>query len=220
MCKQTESIAKLTEALVKVQSSMETASKDANNPFFKSKYTTLAGCWDVARKPLSDNGLAVIQTTTFGEGEGNSVIIETTLSHISGEWIRGSLKMPLTKLDPQAVGSAITYARRYALSAMIGIVSEEDDDGESAMGRGNTQPNTAQKAEPKQEVKAETPKDKLIKQAYGALMNGLGLKKEQMLSYIQGAIGRDDIHGWGDLTVDELNEVIAVAKKDAMEKKG
>lgn len=212
MCKQTESIAKLTEALVKVQSVMETATKDANNPFFKSKYTTLAGCWDVARKPLADNGLAVIQTTTFDEG--NSVIVETTLSHISGEWVRGSLKMPLVKLDPQAVGSAITYARRYALSAMIGIVSEEDDDGESAMGRTNTT-QAQPKPNVKQEVKQETPKDKLIKQAYGVLINGLKMPKENMLNYLKGVTGKDSIKNWHDLTEDELKEVILVAKKDA-----
>ena len=211
MCKQTESIAKLTEALVKVQSVMETASKDADNPFFKSKYTTLAGCCDVARKPLADNGLAVIQTTTFDEG--NSVIVETTLSHISGEWVRGSLKMPLVKLDPQAVGSAITYARRYALSAMIGIVSEEDDDGESAMGR--TQAQAQAKTPIKQEVKQETPKDKLIKQAYGVLINGLKMPKEDMLNYLKGVTGKDSIKNWHDLTEDELKEVISVAKKDA-----
>ena len=211
MCKQTENIAKLTEALVKVQSVMETASKDANNPFFKSKYTTLAGCWDVARKPLADNGLAVIQTTTFDEG--NSVIVETTLSHISGEWVRGSLKMPLVKLDPQAVGSAITYARRYALSAMIGIVSEEDDDGESAMGRTQTQAQV--KAPVKQEVKQVTPKDKLIKQAYAVMLNELKMTKDDMPAYLMSVTGRDTIKNWHDLTEDELKEVISVAKKDA-----
>ena len=215
MCKQTESIAKLTEALVKAQAVMETASKDADNPFFKSKYTTLAGCWDVARKPLSDNGLAVIQTTTFEEG--NSVIVETTLSHVSGEWVRGALKMPLVKLDPQAVGSAITYARRYALSAMVGIVSD-DDDGESAMGHTPTpqaKPVQAQQSQAKAPAKEETPKDKLIKQAYGVLINGLKMPKEEMLSYLKGVIGRDGIKNWHDLTEDELKEVISVARRDA-----
>ena len=216
MCKQTESIGKLTEALVKAQAVMETASKDADNPFFKSKYTTLAGCWDVARKPLSDNGLAVIQTTTFEEG--NSVIVETTLSHVSGEWVRGSLKTPLAKLDPQAVGSAITYARRYALSAMIGIVSEEDDDGESAMGRTPTpqaKPAQAQRAQAKSPAKEETPKDKLIKQAYAIMLNQLKMSKDDMPNYIKGVTGKEALKNWHDLTEDELKEVIAVAKKDA-----
>ena len=215
MCKQTESIAKLTEALVKAQAVMETASKDADNPFFKSKYTTLAGCWDVARKPLSDNGLAVIQTTTFEEG--NSVIVETTLSHVSGEWVRGSLKMPLVKLDPQAVGSAITYARRYALSAMVGIVSD-DDDGESAMGHTPTpqaKPAQAQQAQVKAPAKEETPKDKLIKQAYTIMLNQLKMPKDDMPNYIKGVTGKEELKNWHDLTEDELKEVIAVAKKDA-----
>ena len=127
--------------------------------------------------------------------------------------------MPLVKIDPQAVGSAITYARRYALSAMIGIVSEEDDDGESAMGRTQTQAKTAPQAQAKTApVKEDDPKNKLIKIAYGSLINGLGIQKPDMLAYIKGATGNDNIHSWTDLTEDELKEVISVAKKDALEK--
>ena len=125
--------------------------------------------------------------------------------------------MPLVKLDPQAVGSAITYARRYALSAMIGIVSD-DDDGESAMGRTPTpqaKPAQAQQAQVKAPAKEETPKDKLIKQAYAIMLNQLKMPKDDMPNYIKGVTGKEALKNWHDLTEDEWKEVIAVAKKDA-----
>lgn len=124
-------IKELAAALAKAQGQMEGAKKSSANPYFKSRYADLAEVWEACRKPLSDNGLAIIQTTTDGEGR---IIIETTLAHSSGEWITSTLGMTPVKTDPQGIGSAITYARRYALSAMVGI-APEDDDGEAAMGR-------------------------------------------------------------------------------------
>jgi hypothetical protein len=124
-----ETIAELTKALVKVQSSIKPAIKDANNPFFKSSYADLNSVWDSCRDLLAANGLAVIQTTAPVE---HAVIVETTLAHTSGEWISGELMLPLTKQDAQGVGSAITYGRRYGLAAIVGIVADVDDDGNAA----------------------------------------------------------------------------------------
>lgn len=128
---QSESIAKLAEALSKAQGKIKGAAKDTANPFFKSKYADLASVWDACRDQLSAHGLSVIQTTEDGL---EYVTIITTLSHSSGEWIRGRLTMKPVKNDPQGVGSAITYARRYALAAIVGV-APEDDDGEAASGR-------------------------------------------------------------------------------------
>jgi len=125
-----ESIAELAKALNKVQSEHLFALTDKENPFFKSKYADLSSVWSVARDPLIKNGLSVVQT--FDVGNNMMPIIVTTLLHTSGEWIRGSLEMPILKADPQAVGSSITYGRRYALSAMLGICPE-DDDGDKGM---------------------------------------------------------------------------------------
>ena len=128
---QSESIADLAAALSKAQASITGALKDSANPFFKSKYADLASCWDACRKPLTDNGLAVIQTIEAGEGRA---VLVTTLCHASGEWIKSYCPI-LTKDDsPQALGSAITYARRYALAAMVGL-AQIDDDAEAAQGR-------------------------------------------------------------------------------------
>jgi hypothetical protein len=128
---QSESIADLAAALSKAQASITGALKDSANPFFKSKYADLASCWDACRKPLTDNGLAVIQTIEAGEARA---VLVTTLCHASGEWIKSYCPI-LTKDDsPQALGSAITYARRYALAAMVGL-AQIDDDAEAAQGR-------------------------------------------------------------------------------------
>ncbi|HYF40919.1 MAG TPA: ERF family protein [Ramlibacter sp.] len=138
---QSEDIGELAKALAKAQGEVEGAVKDAANPAFKnngraSSYATLASVWDACRKALSGNGLAVTQTTR--PGDGNTVTMVTTLMHGSGQWIRGELTVKPTKSDAQGLGSAITYARRYALAAMVGV-APEDDDGEGAVGR-QTQP--------------------------------------------------------------------------------
>lgn len=126
-------IGKLAGSLAKAQGSITGALKDSANPFFKSKYADLAACWDACRKPLSENGLAVIQTT---EIRGEFVTIVTLLAHESGEWIRSRLPMKPKDFSPQAVGSTMTYARRYALAAMVGL-AQVDDDAEAAQSRGN-----------------------------------------------------------------------------------
>lgn len=121
----------LITALCKVQSELKGAIKDTKNPFYKSSYADLESCWAVCRKPLSDNGLVIIQTMD-SDGIGDYLI--TTLAHISGEITQSKLRLMPTKQDPQQQGSAITYARRYSLAAMVGII-QTDDDGESAMAR-------------------------------------------------------------------------------------
>ncbi len=124
-----DEINELAGALTKAQCKLEGAKMDGENPFFKAKYATLASVWDACRKPLTDNGLSVVQTCSVGEGEG--LVLNTTLLHTSGQWIGGELAVKPTKNDPQGIGSAITYARRYGLAAIVGICPE-DDDAESA----------------------------------------------------------------------------------------
>ncbi len=124
-----DEINELAVALAKVQGGLEGAKMDGENPFFKARYATLASVWDACRGSLADNGLSVVQTCSIGESEG--LILDTTLLHISGQWISGELAVRPTKNDPQGIGSAITYARRYGLAAIIGICPE-DDDAESA----------------------------------------------------------------------------------------
>uniref|UniRef100_A0A6M3XU40 Putative Erf family protein n=1 Tax=viral metagenome TaxID=1070528 RepID=A0A6M3XU40_9ZZZZ len=127
-----ESIKELISALSKAQGQMQGAEKKSENPFFKKPYADIASVWETCRQPLSQNGLAVIQTTE--PTDDHTVCLITTLAHSSGEFISSKLKMKPVKDDPQGIGSCITYARRYSLMAMVGI-APEDDDGETAMGR-------------------------------------------------------------------------------------
>lgn len=130
-----ETIAALAAALAKAQAVMNGAKKDSQNPHFKSKYADLESVWEAAREPLSSHGLSVVQIP--GQVSGSTLKVETMLLHESGEYISGVLEIPITKQDAQGIGSAITYARRYALAAFVGI-APEDDDGEGAVGRGKT----------------------------------------------------------------------------------
>jgi len=129
-----ESIAQLAAAMAKAQPAIAPAIKDAANPFFKSKYADLGEVWRVVQAAFAPHGLSVLQVPETAED--GSVTLTTMVLHESGEWIAGTMPVRVVKDDPQGVGSGITYARRYALSAMCGVVAE-DDDGEAAMGRGN-----------------------------------------------------------------------------------
>jgi hypothetical protein len=127
-----EAIGELAAALAAAQGEMTAASKDATNPHFKSRYATLASVWDAIRGPLSQHGLSVSQVLESPEN-GVGVAVRTMLLHTSGQWIASRYVMPIgDKLTPQAIGSAITYARRYALSAIVGIAPDDDDDGNAA----------------------------------------------------------------------------------------
>ncbi len=130
---QSETIGALAAALSKAQADITGALKDSSNPFFKSKYADLASCWDACRKQLAANNLAVIQTV-YVHWEKDELVLATTLAHSSGEWIRSELPIRAKDASPQAQGSAITYARRYALAAIVGL-AQIDDDAEAAQGR-------------------------------------------------------------------------------------
>lgn len=119
----------LIVALVKAQKEIKSAVKDSQNPFFKSHYADLHSVWAACRKALNDNGLAVSQTIDF---EGSTHFLRTILLHESGERIEGRCPLINLKGDMQSLGSAVSYARRYSLAAICGVVSEEDDDGNLA----------------------------------------------------------------------------------------
>jgi len=133
---QSETIGALAAALSKAQADITGALKDSSNPFFKSKYADLASCWDACRKQLAANNLAVIQTI-YVHWESGQTMLATTLAHSSGEWMRSDLPVLSKDLSPQGQGSGITYARRYALAAIVGL-AQIDDDAEAAQGRGFT----------------------------------------------------------------------------------
>ena len=125
-----ESINELAAALSRAQGAIKGALKDSLNPHFKAKYADLSSTWDACREQLAKNELSVVQMPDLSETGG--IAVETILMHSSGQWISSRFVMPLAKPDAHGVGSAITYARRYALAAMVGI-APEDDDGNKAI---------------------------------------------------------------------------------------
>ena len=125
-----DSIKEIAIALNAAQKAMGAAKKDANNPFFSSTYADLNSVIAAIKEAFESNGLSYSQFPVFKDG---FVGVETILLHVSGEWMSGELLLPIKKQDPQAAGSAITYARRYALQAIAGIPAE-DDDGNAASG--------------------------------------------------------------------------------------
>ena len=141
--KTSESILKISPALLKAQKEIGSATKEANNPFFHSKYADLGEVMSVCKKPLNDNGIVILQPV--GISKEQIQYVETVLLHESGEFISTKMVLaPAKANDPQAQGSAISYAKRYALQAMLFIPSE-DDDAEMATSR------------PTQAVKTTTP---------------------------------------------------------------
>lgn len=152
-----ESIGKLALALANAQHQMKSAAKDSTNPHFKSRYADLASIWDACRDALHANELSVTQIPT-GNAEMGSVGMLTVLMHSSGEWIGGEASTKPKDLAPQTVGSAITYLRRYGLASVVGVVAEDDDDGEAAQPR-QTRPQRvgqapAQKSTPADDAQA------------------------------------------------------------------
>ena len=149
---QSQSIGQLAEALAEAQGQMKPAVKDSVNPFFKSHYADLASCIAAATPALSKFKLSVVQTTQPIEGQ---LYVVTTLAHMSGEWIKGYFPVAAKDGTPQAIGSATTYARRFAYSAIIGQ-SASDDDAEEAQPRTqNTKTTQSQPSKQKPDIRVD-----------------------------------------------------------------
>lgn len=131
---QSQTTKQITEALISFHLKVEKIKKDANNPFFKSKYASLSNILDAITIPLSESNLTFVQ---FPEGENG---LTSMLMHSSGEWIKSTYEMRPVKDDPQGRGSCITYQRRYALSAILGLNIADDDDGNEASAVGKQEP--------------------------------------------------------------------------------
>ena len=129
-------ISEIAKALINVQRQLQPATKDANTPFTKSRYATLNSVPDSCRQALLSNGIRLRQYPV--PAEPGYLGLVTKLTHAeSGQWQSSLAVVPLPKADPQGVGISMTYMRRYALSAMLGIVTEEDTDGEFASDKPN-----------------------------------------------------------------------------------
>jgi hypothetical protein len=194
-----EKIDALAEALAKAQGEMKNAVKGCDNPFFKSKYADLAECLNVAREPLSKNGLSIFQANE-GIVESNKLAVTTMIMHSSGQFIKVTSSYPIQKNDAQGFGSTLTYARRYSLAAALGL-AQEDDDGNSACA-----------PEPKQVVKEQKPKAQ--PQATGDKFVKITPKGDIVVTV---ANGHDEngrplaaYKNLKDLTIEELEKMVTI----------
>ena len=142
--KKSESIVELSKALAKFQEEVKQPLKDKNNPFFKSKYVPLENVVEAITDVAPKNGLSFVQWAL--NDENGRVGVATMLMHESGEWIEfDAVHMKADKETAQGAGALITYLKRYSLSAVFGITSDQDDDGNGASG--NKAPKSATQAE-------------------------------------------------------------------------
>lgn len=191
----------LFKALSIAQGRFTTVAKDKDNPFFKSLYAPLDSIIEMIRPILAENGLTAMQFTDLPD-TGEGVLIETIITHESGQYISGKLYMPAAKLDPQGFGSAITYGRRYALAAALGIVSDEDTDANDIKGKPkNAQEGT--KSPPQATAIPEGDKDHMqrVKTALRAIYGNdiqAGLSKVEELTTFKNKEGKE-IKGTRDL---------------------
>ena len=126
-----DTIGKLAGALAKAQSQMTMVEGKSTNPFFNSKYASLAAVLEVAMPALNANEIALVQGNRW-DTTNNGFYITSMLMHSSGEWIKSEIRMPIAKKDAHGVGAATTYGRRYLLSSMVGV-AQADDDGNGAI---------------------------------------------------------------------------------------
>ena len=130
MMTHSESLSELAPALAKAQAAMKPAVMDCENNQFGSWYAGLSSIMDAVREPLADHGFAVVQGVGTGEG---TVKVTTMIVHSSNQWIASELALPFgERATPQAIGSLITYGRRYGLAGLLGVVADADEDGNAA----------------------------------------------------------------------------------------
>ena len=155
--RRSESIKNIAKALAQFQAEVRNPANTETNPYFKSKYAPLNNILNLVRPLLSKHGLSILQSPS---GDGQNVTVTTLITHESGEWIESEpLTLKAEKATAQGAGSAITYARRYALSAMLGISSEDDDDGNFASGNKDENKSTANDTEKNKTDKPTTHDD-------------------------------------------------------------
>lgn len=204
--RKSETIGSLAKALSAAQADMGPARKGAKNPFFKSTYADLSSVTDAIREPLASHGIAYVQT--IEPGEEGFVNIHTSLIHESGEWIESVLPIRPVKSDPQGIGSAISYGKRYGLQAIVCLPSS-DDDAEGAMGRPKPQGPKTAPPRPQNVAMVSEPQLKKLHTVAGKL----GLEKEDLLKGCAHYAGRV-VQSTKDLTKAEAVKII-----DAMEKR-
>lgn len=178
-------------AFVKLQAAIKPAIKDSINPAFRSKYADLGAVWDAVRQPLADHGFGVIQAPQF---DGDTMWLETTLLHVSGAEKVSRYPLRPMKQDPQGYGSALSYARRYSLSSVLGVVADLDDDGNAA---------SASPARPTQHDVIHQP----MKQVDEDIDEGVRNWCDKEKHFLNNCVTVADVTQWQELRANELDRL-------------
>ena len=207
----TESITELAGAVAKAQGEFEGVEKSAANPFFKSKYADLASIIESVAPILSKYGLSLVQGIEF---DGEHDLLTSRLMHSSGEWMESTMRLFLKAGDPQSQGSAVSYARRYQIQALLNLRAV-DDDGNHASGK--SQPQTTRRAAPNPQPQVDSETGEIdpnaISHAQSGKINALFKQKgfpderEARLIYVNEIIGRS-VQSSKELTKKEASKVI------------
>ena len=201
-------------ALAKAQAELSNPPKNKTNPHFNSKYVDLSDGMDVIRKCLGKHQIAVVQATKSEEG---IIILHTRLLHSSGQWIESTY--PVCGLDThQKMGSALTYARRYAIFAMVGVAGEDDDDGNSAA----VAKAAPKKAAPKVEVKtspapAESPVSASNQMEVGLTPEASEEVLNDMLDSLIACESRADLQAWAEVNKSKKGQLLPAHQKEVLE---
>jgi hypothetical protein len=200
MCiKTSESISKISSALIKAQQEIKVAIYDATNPHFRSKYASLGSVVEACKEALNKNKIVFIQGSHSDKELPKMICVTTRLLHESGEYIEDTIAVPYVQDTPQALGSSLTYARRYGLSSLLGIVSDEDDDGNSG---------SVEAPKPLDPPKPKKPTKNELQKKLGNLALKAGCKTlEDFTVLMKGLIGRD-VKKSNELTDEELDKAI------------
>lgn len=199
-----DTINQIAAAVIAAQGELGAAKKTADNPFFKSKYADLASVVETARPVLTRHGLGVVQSA---DCDGELAVVETMLVHTSGEWFKSRTVLKPTKADPQGMGSAVTYARRYAYMAIIGMAAE-DDDGNAASQPVNRQaPAVSRPHNRTNEVQMEAKR-----KAYFAQAAKMGVDGDAAKDAVKGMFG---LEHFADATLEQLRTALGDMKERA-----
>lgn len=216
---QSEQIGELAKALATAQGKMTFAAKDSTADMGQKggrrKYADLASVIDAIRAPLSENGLAFVQAVM---PDDKSMRIRTTLMHNSGQWIAGEISLPPDRMGGvQGMGSALTYARRYALAAMVGI-AQDDDDGEAVMAesRKEEKQRLQQTRRQAEANNPDAPSQKMF-QALMATLTERGFKdRDAILAELSGFLGRE-VKSSKELTKSEVSDYLNACHEPAQD---
>jgi hypothetical protein len=202
-----EQVNHLAKALCKAQGEMGGAVKDSSNPFFKSSYADLSSVIKAIKDSFAANGLSYTQ---FPVREENSAGVETILMHESGQWIKSSYTLPLSKFDAQSAGSCLTYARRYALQAIAGIPAVDDDGNDATAAAPPAYTPASKPAQPKKVAPAQQAKPANLTQqadSKSVTINGKKYHPMDTCNEINACATDMELEGWIANNRDALNQV-------------